>query len=102
MGDQRDAITMALMGIANPAPQKQLPQYPQQPGFGPGMAPPRNLSQGMTSMGNAIGGMGQPAPGAPTSLAPPPPAQPMPAMGTPVGSAPQMPPPQLPGPQGVY
>jgi hypothetical protein len=88
--DQRDAITMALMGINNPAPQKQLPQMP-----------PQNLSQGMSALGGAIGGMGQPAPqaGMPMPIAPP---QPMPQAGPPVGAAPQMPP-QLPqGPQGIY
>ena len=116
--DQRNAITMALMGIANPPGKGQLPQMPQQPGFGPGMTPPRNISQGMTSIGNAIGGMGQPppqAPGAPMSLAPPAPmsaqqpppvappqATPMAPPGAPVGGD-QTPMPQMPqGPQGIY
>jgi hypothetical protein len=110
--DQRNAITMALMGIANPPGKGQMPQYPQQPGFGPGMVPPKNISQGMTAIGNAMGGMGQPPqqPGAPMSLAPPPQqpppmappqAQPMAPQGPPVGADPQMP--QMPqGPQGLY
>jgi len=105
VGDQRDAITMALMGIANPPGKGQLPQ---------GL--PQNLSGGMTAIGNAIGGMGQPPPGAPMSLAPPapgpsmgqpaPPAMPQappapgapPPQGAPLGQVP--PPPQ--GPQGLY
>jgi hypothetical protein len=89
---QRDAITMALMGISNPDPRKQLPMLPQ------------NVSQGMGAIGNAIGSMGQPQqpPGPPMSLAPPPPqATPMPPAGAPVGAS--GPPPQLPqGPEGLY
>ena len=108
VGDQRDAITMALMGIANPPGKGRLPQ---------GL--PQNLSGVMTAIGNAIGGMGQPPPGAPMSLAPPapggmgqpaapppmPPAPPQPGMpppqGAPVGQMPQQPPP-LEGTGGLY
>lgn len=99
--DQRNAITMALMGIANPPGKGQLPQMPQ-PGFGQGMTPPQNIGQGMQAIGNAMGGMGQPPqpPGPPMSLTPPPQqpppgmppqAQPMAPQGPPVGG-PQMPP----------
>jgi len=99
--DQRNAITMALMGIANPPGKGQLPQMPQMP--------PQSVGQGMTAIGNAIGGMGQPPqqPGPPMSLTPPPQqpppglppqAQPMAPQGAPVGAAPM--PPQ--GPQGLY
>ena len=51
--DQRNAITMALMGIANPPGKKQLPQ----PGMPPQM--PQNIGQGMSAIGGALG---QPAP----------------------------------------
>jgi len=109
--DQRNAITMALMGIANPSPQK--PQYPQQPGFGPGMVPPKNISQGMTAIGNSIGGMGQPQqpPGPPMSLTPPaqqpppmptPQATPMAPPGAPVGAGGPPQDPMLQGTGGLY
>jgi hypothetical protein len=105
VGDQRDAITMALMGINNPPGKRPLQGLPQ------------NLSGGMSAIGNAIGGMGQPPPGPPASLAPPapgpgmpqpPPMQPPmappapgapPPQGAPVGQMPPMPPQ---GPQGLY
>ena len=49
---QRNAITMALMNIARPPGKGQLPQMPQ--------AMPRNVSGGLTAIGNSIGSMGQP------------------------------------------
>jgi hypothetical protein len=112
--DQRNAITMALMGIANPPGKGQLPQ---QPGFGPGMMPPKNVSQGMTAMGNAMGSMGPQPPGPPMPLAPPMPqaGPPMqgapPPQGMPIGAgmppgggmpASPPPPPMPQGPEGIY
>jgi hypothetical protein len=118
--DQRDAITMALMKIANPGPRSPMQQQPQ------GL--PMNVRGGLSSIGNAIGDMRQPAPpaapGPPMSLAPPapppaplaapqaaqqpPPVAPPPQVplpqGTPVGAGNPMPQPQVPpqGPQGLY
>jgi hypothetical protein len=106
--DQRNAITMALMGIANPPGKGRMPQYPQ--------PLPQNIGQGLSAIGNSLGSMGQPPqqPGAPMSLAPPPQqpqqpppmappqAQPMAPQGPPVG-ADVAPMPQMPqGPQGLY
>jgi hypothetical protein len=98
MGDQRDAITMALMGINNPPGKGQLPQMPQRP---------QSLGAGIGAVGNALMSQMPPQqPGPPTSLAPPPmpppQAQPMPPQGPPPGAAPQPPVPQMPGPQGLY
>jgi hypothetical protein len=107
--DQRNAITMALMGIANPSPRPPPIRGPQQPQQPQGM--PQNVSGGLTAVGNAIGGMNQPPPppGPPMSLTPPaqqpppmaPPQQaPMAPQGPPVGAGPM---PQMPqGPQGIY
>jgi hypothetical protein len=103
--DQRNAITMALMGIANPPGKGKMPQYPQ--------PLPQNIGQGLSAIGNSLGSMGQPPqqPGAPMSLAPPPQqpppmappqAQPMAPQGAPIG-ADAAPMPQMPqGPQGLY
>lgn len=81
---QRDAITAALMNIANPPPQNQLPQMPQMPQQQPpmmggsqappsmpppgtppqqplpGAAPPQRLPQGMPPIPNGIAAPGTP------------------------------------------
>jgi len=106
--DQRNAITMALMGIANPSPQKPPMGMPQQP-----QPLPQNIGQGLSAIGNSIGGMGQPPqpPGPPMSLTPPaqqpppmptPQATPMAPPGAPVGAGGPPQDPMLQGTGGLY